>query len=475
MRQKLVVRIIITLSLILLALLAAGCGTEIPAPLAAATGAPALTAAAGLAQSPAAGVEAGAGAEPEATPLPVSASSGTGAGGVAIAVPSRTPEPTPTPGFVAERVEEFAAEAGLTGKTFLGLPAEDWIDLAVSLLIILVGYGLSVLAVKLVLLLLRRVSHRLPSGFDDAFLETIASELRWLLMVFVVRYALLRLDFLSDGLRTLINDLCFTVGTLIILAMVLKLIRTAGQWYRDDLEPGQDKERLEPFLLVLQRLAYALVIIIWISIVLSHFGINVTVLSAVLVVVALVISLGAKDVISDAINGFVILLDQPFRAGDAIEIEELNKWGTVVDIGSRRTRIRTRDNQNVIVPNSKIGASQIVNYTFPDPQYRVRSTIPVAYGSDFEQVQRVVEEAVRGVEGVLPDKPVEALFLEYGHSARLVRVQWWIDDMLQEWYIMDRVNKALEIAFEQAGIEMPVTTRDFIVKVDTGSGEEVSH
>jgi small-conductance mechanosensitive channel len=76
---------------------------------------------------------------------------------------------------------------------------------------------------------------------------------------------------------------------------------------------------------------------------------------------------------------------------------------------------------------------------------------------------------------VLPDHPVEVLFLEYLHSARLVRVRWWIDNMLQEWYVVDRVNEALEIAFEKAGIEMPVTTRDLIVKLEAGGGEEISH
>ena len=479
MSQKLAVRIVITLGLILLAVLAARCGTETPAPIATPTIAPASTATAAPeatatvdpAQCPAAGAQAEAEAEPEATRPPVDASGGISAEDVAAAISNRTPEPTPTPDIVTERVEKFAAEAGLSGRTFLGLPAEDWIDMAFSLLIILVGYLLAALGVKLLLALLRLLFRRMPSGFDDAFLASIASELRWLLMVLIVRHALLRLEFLSDELRTRVNDLCFTLGTGIITVMVLKLVSAVGRWYRDDLGPEKDTERLEPILLVLQRSAYALVIIVWISIVLSHFGVNITALSAVLVVVALVVSLGAKDVISDGISGFVILIDQPFRPGDAIEIEELNKWGDVVDIGARRTRIRTRDHQTVIVPNSKIGANQIVNYTFPDPKYRVHSTIWVAYGSDFDQVRRVVEEAVRGVEGVLPDKPVEALFLEYGHSARWVRVQWWIDNVHQEWYITDRVNEALETAFEKAGIEMPVTTRDFIVRMDTGGGE----
>jgi len=152
----------------------------------------------------------------------------------------------------------------------------------------------------------------------------------------------------------------------------------------------------------------------------------------------------------------------------------MGKWGDVVDIGTRVTRIRTRDHRNVTIPNSKIGTSQVVNFTFPDPKFRVHSEIPVAYGSDFDQVRRVVEEAVRSVEGVLPDHPVDALFLDYGHSARQVQVRWWIDDMHQEWYIVDRVNEALEIAFAKEGIEMPVTTRDLAVRMQPGTGERLS-
>ncbi len=482
MRQKLVVRIAISLSLILIALLAAGCGTETPAPAAtptiAATVAPAAAptiapeapAAVDPAQSPAAG----AGPEAGATSAPIDAGDGLSVGEVADAVSSRTPEPTPTPDVVAEKVEELTAEAGLSGKTFLGLAAEDWIDLAVSLLIVLLGYLVAVVIVKLLLALLRHIVSKTPSGFDDAFLEAIASELKWLVVVLISRFALLRLDFWSDDLRTLIDDLYFALGTGIIAAIVLKLISAAAQWYRDNLEPETDRDRLEPILLVLQRVAYALVIIIWISIILSHLGINITAFSAVLVVVALVISLGAKDVISDAISGFIILIDQPFRVGDVIEIEELDKWGDVVDIGTRVTRIRTRDHRYAIVPNSKIGSSQVINYTFPDPKYRVHSNILVAYGSDFDEVQRVAQAAVRSVEGVLPDQPVNVLFLNYVASARGMQVQWWIDQMHQEQQIIDGVHRALETAFEKAGIEMPVTTRDLIVQLDTGMGDHLS-
>jgi small-conductance mechanosensitive channel len=62
----------------------------------------------------------------------------------------------------------------------------------------------------------------------------------------------------------------------------------------------------------------------------------------------------------------------------------------------------------VIVPNSKIGKSQVVNYSFPDPRYRVEIEISVAYGSDVDQVTQIPVDAVKEVEGVLKNYAVDA-------------------------------------------------------------------
>jgi small-conductance mechanosensitive channel len=165
-------------------------------------------------------------------------------------------------------------------------------------------------------------------------------------------------------------------------------------------------------------------------------------------------------------SGFLILLDQPFRVSDTIQIEELNKRGTVVDIGTRTTRILTRDNRLVIIPNSKIGTSQVVNDTYPDPRVRAETHVGVAYGSDYHQVRRVIQDAVRGVEGVLPDQPVDVLFVKFGRSDRIMRVRWWMDTIDHIYPMLDRVNAAVESALEEAGIEMPFDTYDLNVKME---------
>jgi len=472
MRRKPVLPLAFALSLILLTVLSSACGSETATPISTPTTVPTATeaAAATATVDPAQSVT----AEPEATGLAIEGDGGVSAGEVAAAVGSRTPVPTPTPDVIADKVEEFVVEAGLSGKTFLGLSAEDWIDIGISLLIVGVGYLLALLGVKLFLAVVKRIVRHTPSEFDDAFVEAIGQEIKWLVMVFFLRYALLRLDFWSDGLRTLIADIFFILGLSVIALATLKLIGFVAHWYRDHLDPDKDKTRIEPIILLLQRAGYALVLIIGISAGLSHFGIQITAFAAVLVLGGLVIGLGAKDVISDAISGLIILMDQPFRVGDIIATEELGTWGEVVDIGTRTTRILTRDKRTAIVPNSRISAGQVINYVFPEPNYRVYIEIPVAYGSDFDRVRRVVNDVVRGIEGILPDHPVDVLFLDYGVSARVMRVRWWINDMYRERPIISQVNEALEIAFDQAGIEMPVTTRDLIVKADPETAKQAS-
>ena len=291
-------------------------------------------------------------------------------------------------------------------------------------------------------------------------------------MLIFARFAIMRLDFLSDEFRTLLDDAFFVLGLVIVTMIALKFVHYSVQSYKNSLDPKVDRDRLSPIILMAQRLGDLTVLIITGSIGMSHFGVNINVLSAVLIVFALIISFGAQDMISDMISGFVILIDQPYRVGDAILIKELDTWGDVLEIGNRTTRIKTGDNREVIVPNSQIAQSQVVNYSYPDPRYRVQTDLGVAYGSDADKVQQVIVETVRGVDGVLPDKNVDVNYLEFGDTARKVRVRWWIADYHDENNALDKVNIALENALDKAGIDLPFNTYDLNVNLQKDAADE---
>jgi small-conductance mechanosensitive channel len=190
------------------------------------------------------------------------------------------------------------------------------------------------------------------------------------------------------------------------------------------------------------------------SLLMSHFGIEITMLTALILFGGIVIFLGARAAVSDAVSGFFILVGRPFRVNDTIYLKELDTRGVVEEIGIRTTNITTRDGREVIVPNGLIGTSQVVNYTYPDPYFRVEIDL-LTNGDNVERIRQVIEETVREVEGVIQDKPVDVLYLVYGGTGRQFRVRWWIDDV--NWHNRSRnlVNTALDQALAESGIETP--------------------
>jgi small-conductance mechanosensitive channel len=404
--------------------------------------------------------------EPEATIPP-----GEEDVGIAEAAASRTPVPTPVPGPVTELVSDLTASTGMTQQEVLGLAAEDWINLGISALMALVGY---LLGAWLIRGLLRRVVRRTSTEFDDEFLEVIGPQLQWLILVIAFQIAIVRLRFLGLEIRAFFDDVFFLLYLAIGFSIVWRLLDFAADWYRKHLEAEEDGERLNPIINLLHRAAQGFWIVIATTILLTHFGVSVVAISASLGIAGLAISLAAQDTLADVISGFIILVDQPFRVGVRIEISGLGTWGDVVHIGARTTRIRTRDNRMVIVPNSTIGKSQVVNYTFPDPRYRIQMDIGVGYGTDIEQVRRIIMDTVSRVEGVLTDKPVDALYVEMGDSAMIFRVRWWLESYVDTRQMFDRVNTALQKALDEAGIDMPYPTHNLNLQVDQETAARVS-
>ena len=216
---------------------------------------------------------------------------------------------------------------------------------------------------------------------------------------------------------------------------------------------------LVTFTPLLRRTIQLLIILIGLAVVLKNFGVNLSALLAVLGLGGLAVSLAAQETLEDMINGFIILIDRPFQIGDRIKIQTMDTWGDVVDIGSRTTRIRTLDNRLVIVPNSIIGRNQIENYTYTDPSTMVITTIGVAYGSDIDQVLDLIEKTASSVPDILHTKPPLVEFYEFGDSAIIMRVIYWLksyDDFL----VKTQVNKAIYQALTEANIEIPSATYD---------------
>ena len=292
-------------------------------------------------------------------------------------------------------------------------------------------------------------------------------DLKLLIILFFTRFAVLRLDFLGDEFRIFLDDVFFILGLLVITVIAVRLVNFGTQWYENKLKSDEDRGRMRPAITALNRFGLFIVFVLAASIGMSHFGVNIGVLSLTLIVVVVVISFGARDIIGDIISGFIILADQPIRVKDGVLIQEIDTWGDVVEIGTLTSRILTNDNREVIVPNTKVLTSTVVNYTYPDPHYRMQVDIGIAFGSDLVKTRQVIEDALKKVEGVVPGKEIDVLFIGFGDTNRQIRVRWWIDDYHKQWVVLNEVCTVIESSLAEANVEMPYSTYNLNVTMQS--------
>ena len=376
--------------------------------------------------------------------------------------PSRTPEPTATPDTLTREIFQIAQQTGLANKTFFWLAITDWISLGISLVIVLVSYLLGTWAIHW---LLPRLVKRTRTGLDDRLLEISGNQMRWLVVLVILRFAVKRLSFGYPAIKTFIMDICFFLIVFIIARMLWRLVSLIAQQADAQARKiGHQKEAESLITLTVWGLRL-LVVILVVMMILIHYGVNVTGFTIILGALVFALSLAGRDVITDIISGAIILIDQPFRIGDRLELKSLDSWGDVVDIGMRSTKILSVENRMVVIPNSQIGSEQVVNYSYPDPSLFNTLNVRVAYENDPDEVAEIIVAAIRAVEGVDTEKDVFALLSELNEFHMLYWALWWVADYADRYPVQDKVGRAIIRALKEAGIVFPYQKGSLNVQV----------
>ncbi len=314
--------------------------------------------------------------------------------------------------------------------------------------------------------LLRSIIARQHLKVDETLLAELGPLLSWWLAAIGFHIAVWWVDLQNEPARALFADLVFLAYLGVATLSMLRLVDRAVDMYtRRKAAEGQaaTAEKLRP---ALRRWARVVIVLFSVFVALGRLDVGFSVPTILVMLIGLTISLAARDTVTDIIAGFFILIDQPFRIGDRIQIQGVDTWAEVVNIGLRSSVLRTRHNVEIIVPNSTIGKNQVINYSYPDPRYRMQTHVGIAFGTNVEHARQVMIDAVRQVAYVLPDEPVQALYMEIGSSAMIFRVRWWID-IHQDWErSFDFVHTALHNALAEAGIESPDPSQSVKLHVD---------
>ena len=191
---------------------------------------------------------------------------------------------------------------------------------------------------------------------------------------------------------------------------------------------------------------------------------NVTGWLASTTIVAMVVALAAKDTVANLFAGFFIMADTPYKPGDYINLDG-GERGYVKHIGLRSTRIMTRDDIEITLPNSLIANSKIINESGgPKENERVRITISVAYGSDIDQVRNLLMEIAQNSESVRNSPDPTVRFRTFGDSGLIFELLIWIDKPADRGRITDEINSTIYKRFIDENIEIPYPQRTLHVK-----------
>jgi len=185
-------------------------------------------------------------------------------------------------------------------------------------------------------------------------------------------------------------------------------------------------------------------------------------------VLGIAVGFAAKDSLSNLFSGIF------YKIGDFVVLDNTIR-GEVLEIGMRSTRLLTRDDIEVTVPNAVIANGQIVNQTGgPHEKMRVRVKVEAAYGSDVDQVEEVLIGCVEGVEHVVDEPSPRVRFRSFGASGLVFELLAWIEKPVFRGRVLHALNGKVYKAFNQAGIEIPYSKQDVYVKELPGRTAETS-
>ncbi|MCX8035098.1 MAG: mechanosensitive ion channel family protein [Candidatus Dojkabacteria bacterium] len=208
-------------------------------------------------------------------------------------------------------------------------------------------------------------------------------------------------------------------------------------------------------------------LVIFLLFVLWYFRIDLTPFLATIGVGGLIAGFALQPTLVNFFAGFNLLSDKPIQIGDFVELPDINLMGIIEDIGWRSTRIRTLPNQIIVIPNSKLIDSIIVNDSKPDPEVAVLVQMGVAYNADLYYVEKVVLEVASQVmksipEGVDTFEPL-VRFHTFGESNINFTVVLRARQYTDRFVLMHEFIKAIKKRFDEEGIEISIPARKLYI------------
>lgn len=198
------------------------------------------------------------------------------------------------------------------------------------------------------------------------------------------------------------------------------------------------------------------ILIIW--------GINPTAWLASAGVIGIAVGFAAKDTLSNLFSGFFIIADTPYKVGDFVVLDS-GERGMVTNVGIRSTRILTRDDIEITIPNAVIGNAKIKNQSGGRwEKFRLRIKVGVAYGTDLDLVCKILEDIGIEADNVCETPDPRVRMRLFGPSSIDFELLVWIDEPVLKGRVTHDLLMTVYKKFNEHNIEIPYSKQDVYIK-----------
>jgi small-conductance mechanosensitive channel len=268
----------------------------------------------------------------------------------------------------------------------------------------------------------------------------------------------------TGAVQTMVNGFVERLPYIAVALVVFVLFLLVGKGVRATVRAiAQRNRRHRNIGLVMGRLSYGLIVFIGllIALVIAIPGFTPGELISILGLSSVAIGFAFRDILQNFLAGILLLLSEPFRIGDQIVVG--NFEGTVEDIQTRATFIRTYDGRRIVIPNSNLFTNSVTVNTANEKR-RLQYDIGIGYGDDIAEAKRILLHTVREIPEVLDDPAPDALVVKLADSSINIRLRWWVQpprqlDILNS---QDVVLEKVANALLSEGFDLPFPTQQIL-------------
>ncbi|RMF55469.1 mechanosensitive ion channel family protein [Candidatus Woesearchaeota archaeon] len=309
---------------------------------------------------------------------------------------------------------------------------------------------------------LLKLTKRTKTRIDDLIVKKTNKLFSWVIILFgfKISVAYLKMQTVyAKSVIDLIDILIILLLTIIFIIIGDILIFNWGHRFSKKTKSGVHDE-IVPLLQALNRIFF---IIVSGLIIMKIWNLKIIGVLTSLGLAGVVIGFALRDSLSNMAGGVSLILDQTFSVGDFIKLES-GEMGEVIKVGLRSTRIKTLDNELMIIPNGPLSMSKITNYAKPNNALRVIIEVGVVYGSNIDKVKKVLLDSITDISGILKKPAPEVWFDKMADFSLNFKLLFYIRNYRKRFTIKSKATSLVFKSLKKNNIEIAFPTRTVYMK-----------